>query len=588
MEINRLFDILPYTHKENPREDFLVTKILGEWTTTSTAAAMSMANSLSKGLLQLGVQPGDKIAIITSNNCTDWHILDYALQQIGVVSVPIYSTIIDEDTEFILNNSESKFCFVSDKDLYEKVDRIKSSTPALVGVYCFDNHKNIPYWKEVMELGNEADTLEEVHSISQGIKPQDLVTIIYTSGTTGTPKGVMLSHENILSNVLNSEERVPKSPNAHTKCLSFLPICHIFERMISYLYQYKGFSIYFAESIDKIGDNVKEIQPQFMTVVPRLVEKVYAKIYEKGTASGGIKSKIFLWALSKTEGFVPFSTKNISFRIADALVFKKWRQGLGGNLICMISGSAALSKELAEKFFAAGIPILEGYGLTETSPVISVNALTKDGLRLGSVGKVLNNEEVKLAEDGEILVKGSNVTIGYFKSEEKTKEVFDGDGFFKTGDIGKFEDGFLFITDRKKEMFKTSGGKYVAPQIIENKLKLSRFIEQVMVVGEGQKMPCALIQPDFEFIKNWAKRKNIDLGDGSYEAIAGNEKVKKRIEKEVSKTNESLSKWEQVKKIELTPEVWTIEDGLLTPTLKLKRKAIVKRFHTLYEKMYRE
>ncbi len=588
MEIKRLFDILPFTHENFPREDYLVTKVFGEWEKTSTAVAMSMANNLSQGLLQMGVQPGDKIGIITVNNCTQWHILDFALQQIGVVSVPLYSTISDEDTQFILNNSECKMCFVSDKELFEKVERIKPEVPSLVGNYCFENHKNVPYWKEIIEDGEGIDRLEEVHAISKSIQPQELVTLIYTSGTTGRPKGVMLTHENILSNVMNAEERVPPSNTDHTKCLSFLPICHIFERMITYLYQYKGFSIYFAESIEKIGDNVKEVHPQFMTVVPRLVEKVYAKIYEKGTSAGGLKMKIFLWALKSIENYIPYQGKSFSHRIADAIVFKKWREGLGGNIICLISGSAALSQELAQKFFAAGIPILEGYGLTETSPVISVNTFGEDGFRLGSVGKVLNNEDVKLGSDGEILVKGSNVTQGYYKDEEKTQEAFDENGYFKTGDIGEFRDGFLFITDRKKEMFKTSGGKYIAPQRIENTLKLSRFIEQVMVVGEGQKMPCALVQPDFEFVRNWAKMKSIDLGEGTEEEIAGNAEVKDRIMQEVEEANQKLGKWEMIKKIEVTPEIWTIEAGLLTPTLKLKRKAVKSRYQNLFDDLYRE
>ncbi len=587
MEISRLYDILEYTHKNHPREDYLVTKIFGEWEPTSTTAAMSMVNNLSKGLLAMGVQPGDKVAIITTNNCTPWHIVDFALQQIGVVSVPIYSTITDEDTEFVLNNSETKFCFVSEQELYDKITRIKESVPTLVSTYCFENIKGIPYWKEIIEQGKETDSLDEVYSIKNGIQADDLVTLIYTSGTTGKPKGVMLTHRNILSNIMNSIERVPPSPTDHTKTLSFLPICHIFERMITYLYQYQGYSIYFAESIEKIGDNVKEVQPEFMTVVPRLVEKVYAKIYEKGTTAGGLKSKIFMWALGTIKNYVPYGSKSIGHRIADALVFKKWREGLGGNMICLISGSAALSQELAQKFFAAGIPILEGYGLTETSPVISVNTFGKNGFRLGSVGKVLANEDVKLGEDSEILVKGSNVFQGYYKDEAQTAQAFDEEGYFKTGDIGKFEEGFLFITDRKKDYFKTSGGKYVAPQKIENDLKLSRFIEQAMVVGEGQKMPCAIIQPDFEFIRAWMGRKNIEGGTSDAE-IASNPTVRERIMKEVEAANKKFGNWEKIKMIELTPEPWTIEEGLLTPTLKLKRKAIRSRYEQLYDKMYRE
>ncbi|MGO4710012.1 long-chain fatty acid--CoA ligase [Chryseobacterium sp. 2TAF14] len=428
----------------------------------------------------------------------------------------------------------------------------------------------------------------EVEDLSKAINTQDLATLIYTSGTTGKPKGVMLTHENIVSNVLGSIPRIPKRKSLDykdTRVLSFLPICHIFERMLFYLFQYNGFSIWFAESIEKMGENVKEVKPHYMSVVPRLVEKVYDKIYATGSSAGGIKQKIFFWALDIIQKKKEVSKPSGLFEIiADKLVFKKWREGLGGEIITLVSGSAALSKRLNLMFQNAGIPILEGYGLTETSPVISVNSFGK--MKVGTVGHPLDNLTVKIQEDGEITVKGPSVFKSYFKNEEQTKEVFTEDGFFKTGDIGHIDsEGYLQITDRKKEMFKTSGGKYIAPQTIENLAKASKFIEQIMVVGDGEKMPTALVQPDFEFAKSWAMRNNLSIGTTPQE-IAKSPELKARIEKEIDDINEHLGNWERIKKIELTPEVWGIEGGLLTPTLKLKRKAIKEKFIDLYNKMY--
>jgi long-chain acyl-CoA synthetase len=398
----------------------------------------------------------------------------------------------------------------------------------------------------------------------------------------------MLTHLNIVSNVLASDKRIPRDRKLDyhdARVLSFLPICHIFERMLFYLFQYNGFSIYFAESIEKMGDNIKEVKPHYMSVVPRLIEKVYDRIYDKGTSAGGLKSKIFLWALgvNKNKKGIgkPSGLKEI---IADKLVFSKWREGLGGNIITLVSGSAALSERLNKMFQNAGIPILEGYGLTETSPVISVNSFER--MKIGTVGHVLDNLEVKIQEDGEITVKGPSVFKGYFKNEEMTREAFTEDGFFRTGDIGHIDsEGFLKITDRKKEMFKTSGGKYIAPQVIENQAKASKFIEQIMVVGDGEKMPCAFVQPDFNFARHWAERHKLDIGS-TPEEIAQSRELKERIGKEIDYLNTKLGSWEQIKRFELTPEVWSIDDGLLTPTLKLKRKAIRERFLTLYNRMY--
>ncbi|WP_333853285.1 AMP-dependent synthetase/ligase [Epilithonimonas sp.] len=589
MNIKRIFDFSTQALEKFPNEDCLVTKKNGKWTKTSTAEFVNQGNKISRGLLKLGIKPGDKIGLITSNNRTEWAVMDLGISQIGVVTVPVYPTISEEDYVYIFNNSEIKYCFVSDSDLYKKLANIKPEIPSLVGVFTFDEIDGAPNWNEILDLGENESTQIEVDDLSKAINPEDLATIIYTSGTTGKPKGVQLTHNNLVANVTASTPRIPKDKSIdykELKALSFLPICHVFERMIFYLYLSNGISIYFAESIEKIGDNVKEVRPQYMTVVPRLVEKVYDSIYNKGTAAGGLKSKIFLWSLGIAEKYEIGQPKSFMHTIADKLVFKKWREGLGGNLITLVSGSAALSKRLNNMFHAAGIPILEGYGLTETSPVISVNSFGK--VKAGSVGIPLENVTVRIESDGEIVVKGPSVFKSYYKDEEKTKEAFTDDGYFKTGDIGMIdEDNFLFITDRKKEMFKTSGGKFVAPQVIENLAKASKFIEQIMVVGDGEKMPCAFVQPDFVFAKHWAELHNVKISD-SHKEIAANPAVKSRIEQEIEKINAHLGKWEQIKKIELTPKVWTIDDGLLTPTLKLKRKAIKAEFQDLYDRMYKE
>ncbi len=587
MNVKRIFDFSALALEKFPKEDTLVTKKNGNWIKTSTMEFVNQGNKISRGLLKLGIKPGDKIGLVTSNNRTEWAIMDLGISQIGVVTVPVYPTISEEDYIYIFNNSEIKYCFVSDKDLYKKLTNAKTQIPSLVGVFTFDDIDGAPNWNEILDLGENDLTQDEVDDLAKAINPEDIATIIYTSGTTGKPKGVPLTHNNLVANVLASTPRIPKDKSLdykELKALSFLPICHVFERMIFYLYLSNGISIYFAESIEKIGENVKEVKPQYMTVVPRLVEKVYDSIYNKGTAAGGLKSKIFLWSLGIAEKYEIGQSKTFMHTIADKLVFKKWREGLGGNLITLVSGSAALSKRLNVMFHAAGIPILEGYGLTETSPVISVNSFGK--VKAGSVGIPLENVKVRIESDGEIVVKGPSIFEGYYQDEEKTKEAFTSDGYFKTGDIGILdEDNFLFITDRKKEMFKTSGGKFIAPQVIENLAKASKFIEQIMVVGDGEKMPCALVQPDFAFAKNWAELHNVKISD-SHKEIAANPAVKSRIEKEIENMNQHLGKWEQIKKIELTPKVWTIDDGLLTPTLKLKRKAIKAEFQDLYDRMY--
>lgn len=585
-KVTRLFDFPQYQMEKFNLETTFSTKHQNKWETVSSVQYVDRANQLSRGLIKLGVKPNDKIAIISHNNSADWHIADIGILQTGAQNVPIYPTISAEDYSYILNHSGATYCIVSNEEILEKLNSIKSEVPNLKEVYALRELNGIKSLSEVFKLGEDESLQKEVDTRKNAVSADDLATLIYTSGTTGKPKAVMLSHNNIVSNVLGSEERVPLSSG--DKALSFLPICHIFERMVVYLYQYCGISIHFAESIDKMSDNLKEVKPHVMTVVPRLIEKVFDKINAKGSELSGIKKKLFFWAISLGENFEPYGAKGpfyeFQLSIARKLIFSKWQEGLGGNLKILVSGSAALQPRLARIFGAAGIPVMEGYGLTETSPVIAVNDQNNKGWKIGTVGRMLPNVEVKIAEDGEILCKGPNIMLGYYKDEEKTKESMEGE-YFKTGDIGQIDnDGFLKITDRKKEIFKTSGGKYVAPQLIENQMKQSRFIEQIMVVGEGEKMPCALIQPNFEFVKQWAKRQKLDIIDNK--ALIKDEKVIARIEKEVNKYNQQFGRWEQVKKFELTPDEWSIEEGHLTPTLKLKRRVIKEKYMDLYKAMY--
>ncbi|WP_299390389.1 long-chain fatty acid--CoA ligase [uncultured Gelidibacter sp.] len=586
--ITRIFDIPKYQLENYNLDKALITKYNGEWKSISSKEYVEKANAISRGLLRLGIQPNDKIAVISTNNRTEWHVLDIGILQIGAQNTPIYPTISEQDYEYILNHSESVICFVSDAEVMAKVNAIKDNTK-LRAVYTFDDVKGEKSWNEVLELGKDESNQNEVETRMAAVKPGDLATLIYTSGTTGRPKGVMLSHDNLVSNVLASQKRVPFE-NGKSKSLSFLPVCHVFERMVIYLYQVCGVEIYFAESIDKMSENLQEVKPNVMTAVPRLYEKVYDKIVAKGSDLTGIKKKLFFWAIELGLKYEPYGANGwwyeTQLKLARKLIFSKWKEGLGGELDLMVSGSAALQPRLTKTFAAAGMPIMEGYGLTETSPVIAVNDMRNGGFRVGTVGKIIDKVDVQIAADGEILVKGPNVMLGYFKEPEKTKEVMSGD-YFHTGDIGEIDaDGFLKITDRKKEMFKTSGGKYVAPALIENQLKQSRFIEQIMVIGEGEKMPAALIQPNFEFIKEWIKKKNKNIPLDN-ESIMKSDVVIARIQREIDDANEHFAKWEQVKRFEITPDIWTIEGGHLTPTLKMKRKIIKEMYKDLIEKIYR-
>ena len=589
VKVERLFDIPYYQYKKyNTKKAFNIKKQKGVWEGISCEAYLKEVDDLSKGLLKLGVKPNDKIAVISSNNRTQWHILDIAILQVGAQNIPIYPTITPKDYEYILNHSESVYCFVSNKEIVEKIKAIRDKT-ALKGVFTFDKIKGEEHWSSIFVNKRDKALEKELEIRKSNVKTDDLATIIYTSGTTGQPKGVMLSHKNIISTIVDCSARFPLE-HSPSKAFSFLPVCHIFERMILYLYQYLGVSIYFAQSMDTILEDLKDVCPHIMPAVPRLYEKIYEKIYSKGIDLKGLKRILFFWALDL--GFkYELNNKNgfwyaLQLSIARKLVFSKWKQAFGGNLEIFISGGAPMQERLVRIFYAAGMPLLEGYGLTETSAVVSVNTTVDGQIRFGTVGSVLPHLKVKIAEDGEILVKGPNVMLGYYKNPEKTEEAFK-NGYFCTGDIGKLlKDDYLKIIDRKKEIFKTSGGKYIAPAFLESKLKQSRFIEQVMVVGEGQKMPAALIQPNFEFVKNWIRIKELNIEDNLKE-ICNHTKVIQRIQKEVDACNTHFAKWEQIKQFRLTPEVWSQDLGLFTPTLKMKRKAIIEHYKDLYQDIYK-
>lgn len=589
IEVKRLFDFPYYQLEKYNLNKAFTSKTSGVWESISTQEYINQANQISRGLINLGVKPHDKIAVISSTNRTEWNICDIGVLQTGAQNVPIYPTISKEDYEYILNHSESIYCFVSDEEVLQKINKIKKKTK-LKEVFTFDDIKGEKSWKELLESGKDESNQNVVDDRKSNVKEDDLATLIYTSGTTGKPKGVMLSHRNIVSNVLSSFERVPLD-NGQDKGLSFLPVCHIFERMILYLYQYCGVSTYFAESIEKLSENAQEIKPNVMTAVPRLYEKIYDKIILKGEALTGIKKGLFFWAVNLGLKYEPNGANGWWYEkqlgLARKLIFSKWQAALGGELKLMVSGSAALQSRLTKVFTAAGMPIMEGYGLTETSPVVTVNDQRNNGFKVGTVGKVISGVEVKIAENGEILVKGPNVMQGYFKDEERTNSVIK-NGYFHTGDKGEIDkDGFLKITGRTKEMFKTSGGKYVVPPLLEGELKQSLFIEQVMVIGEGEKMPAAFIQPNFDFIRDWIKHKELNIGDSNEEIIAS-ERIIKRIQKEVDKCNKGFGSWEQIKRFELTPDIWSIDDGHLTPTMKMKRSVIKEIYKDLYEKIYRE
>ena len=584
----RIFDFLTFQLENAPLNNALTTKYNGEWESISTSEYLKLANLISSAFIKLKINSNDKIAMISTNNRTEWSIVDMGIAQIGAVNVPLYPTITSKDYEYILNHSESKYCIVSDKIIYDKIIAVKDNLKYLIDIYSFDKIPGCKHWSELQNLGTENLDNNILSKRKKNIKPSDLATIIYTSGTTGVPKGVMLSHENIVSNVISSTVRLPLDIGEST-ALSFLPVCHIYERVILYIYLYNSIKVYFAESLETIGENLKEVKPNAMTAVPRLLEKVYDKIYSKGQELKGIKRKLFYWAVNLGLSYEPYGKNGFWYefklKIARKLIFSKWKEALGGNLTHISSGSAPLQPRIARIFSAAGMTVAEGYGLTETSPVISVNYLQENGLKFGTVGKVIDGVIVKIEDDGEILCKGPNIMLGYYKDPKLTSQVMSGD-FFRTGDIGIVDmDGFLKITDRKKEIFKTSGGKYIAPQVLENELKQSLFIEQIMIVGEGEKMPGALIQPNFEHVKFWFKENNIQCKD-DLRSICDNIKIIQKIESEIRLHDEKFGNWEQVKKFKLIDEIWSIDGGQLAPNLKVKRKFVKEKYNALIKEIY--
>lgn len=591
-EPRRLFDCLEYHLERTPLEIMLAGKEGGQYKAYSTAAVKDIVDRLSAGLLELGVSCGDmtaegrdKIAILCKNR-PEWVMLDLAVQQIGAILTPIYPTINVNELEFVLNDAQVKYVFVNDEDLFLKVFSLKEKVHSLKDIFTFDHVPNARHWKEVLNLSSP-EKIAAIKPLADNIQYEDLATIIYTSGTTGTPKGVMLSHKNILSNVIACMPCFP--PGENMKSLSFLPLNHIFERMVTFLYLFRGISIYYAESLETIGDNLKEVQPHMFTTVPRLLEKVYDKIMQKGNELTGTKKKLFLWAHGLAEKYEinrdQGAMYNFKLALANKIIFSKWRDGLGGNVKCIVTGGAACQVRLIRIFTAAKITVMEGYGLTETSPVMSVNRFEEDGRRFGTAGKLIDGVEVKIAEDGEILCKGPNIMMGYYKRPDLTAEVIDNDGWFASGDIGDLSpDNFLKITDRKKELFKTSGGKYVAPLPIENRLKESPFIEQVMLVGADKKFVSALIVPSFPNLLDWCRHNGISAMD--HEAVIREPRVLEMYKDLVESFNKYFNHVEQVKKFELLPLEWSVDTGEMTPKLSLKRKVILEKFRDAIARIY--
>ncbi len=580
MELTRLFDIIPYQISKFNKEIAFGRKEEGIWKTYSSKEVQNIIDELSLGFLEQGIQPGEKVAIISENR-PEWNFIDLALQQIGVISVPMYPTITIADYAYIFDHAEVKLIFAGDQTIYDKALQASSGRK----IYSFDRLSEVAHWTEVQGQGKSGD-FNSLAAHKSSVKPEDLFTIIYTSGTTGKPKGVMLTHANVLSNLI-SVSHIMSPPIGTSKVLSFLPLCHIFERTASFCFMYMGYSVYYAENMETIGDNLKEVQPHLFNTVPRLLEKVYDKIVAKGYELTGVKKKLFFWALELGLRNDPAANMgswyDFQLKIANKLIFSKWREALGGNILQINSGASALQPRLARVFWAAGIKVCEGYGLTETSPVVTASIGTKEEIRIGYVGKIVKDVEVKIAQDGEILVKGPNVMQGYYKEPEMTAEVIK-NGWFHTGDIGVLDGRYLKITDRKKEMFKTSGGKYIAPQAMENKFKESPIIEQLIVVGADRNYPGALIVPSFDGLKEFCKRNDIAYTTDA--EMIQNEKVQEKFLNEVEQFNQFFGNWEQIKRFELLDTSWGIETGELTPTMKLKRKVIMEKYADRVEALY--
>ncbi len=592
-ENSRLFDYIDFQLSKFPKADMLSGKENGNWINYSTVEVKDIVNKLSAGLLKLGVSGNDmtienqdKIALVSKNR-PEWLMLDLACQQIGVALCPIYPTTNINELEFIFNDAAVKHAFVSGQEILDKVNIIHDKVPSLINVYSFDTLPDAIFWKILLADITQAD-MEKMEAVKSIIKAEHCATIIYTSGTTGTPKGVMLSHRNIVTNVINSVNSFPFSDDPNARALSFLPLNHIFERMVSFIYISSGASIYYAENLDTIPENLKEVKPTLFSTVPRLLEKTYEKIMAKGAELTGIKRKLFYWSVALANEYDNQKSQSIWYKmqlaLANKLIFSKWREALGGNIKLIVTGGAACQVRLIRIFTAAGIPVYEGYGPTENSPVISVNCKTKGGTKFGTVGIVLQGQQVKLEADGEICVKGPSVMMGYYKKPGLTAETII-DGWLHTGDIGVFEDGkYLKITDRKKELFKTSGGKYVAPQPIENKMKESPFVEQMMVVGAEQKFVGALIVPSVTNLKEWMLHKEIHFT--TIEDAIHNPKVLDLYKELIDSFNKFFNHVEQIKKFELLPNEWTIDSGELTPTLKLKRKVIMEKYKPAVDRIY--
>jgi len=582
-----LFDILPNQLNQFPQKDAVCDKVGGSWRKFSSKACQEIVDKVSLGLLKMEFHPGDKFAIISYNR-TEWTMLDLGILQIGCVDVPLYPNMSPENYEYIFNDSQVKLVFVENEELFIKVKKVITKTPSVKEIYTFNEVNEAKHWTAITNLADES-LRPRLNEIEKAVTQEDLATIIYTSGTTGIPKGVPLTHLNILSNVKSIADIMPMT-NAD-KMLSFLPICHIFERTAVYFYLYLGGSVYFAESIEKVGENLKEVKPNYFTTVPRLMEKIYDKIMDKGRNLSPAKKAIFGWAVNLANHYDPRGENSLFYKarlvVARKLVFSKWMEALGGEVKGIISGAAALQPRLSRIFTAAGATIREGYGLTETSPVLTCNRFKHGDYYLGSVGVPLPGVEIKLSESGEILAKGDNVMKGYYNKPDETKAVIDDEGWFHTGDVGEWIDGkFLKITDRVKEIFKTSGGKFIAPLPIENKMKESNFIGEIMVIGENQKHAAAIIVPQFDFIRKWCTKKCPSVQTN--EEIATSSVVKGRIWKDVEKYNKRFGHIQQIKKIELVPDTWAVDSGELTPTLKLKRRVILAKYKNIIEKIYSE
>lgn len=587
MKISRTFDILDSNIRNYPREVSIAGRYENKWITWSPERYRDEVNLVSYALLAMGLKKGDRVATITGNR-PEWNLVDMALSQAAMVHVPVYPTIGTEEYEYILKHSEVKVIFISNGGIYRKISEVLPSLPSVKEVISFDDTGELRHFSDILETGrkNEESHRPELITIRDSILPSDLLTIIYTSGTTGNPKGVMLSHNNLISNALAINEIHPLG-YGH-RAMSFLPLCHVYERMVNYHFQSKGMSIYYIENMANLTDLINEVKPHVMNTVPRLLEKIYDGIINKGKNLTGIKKQLFFWAVKlglKYELSGKGALYKLKLAIAGKLIFSKWREALGGELILVVSGGAALQQRLARIFWAAGIPVIEGYGLTESSPVIAVNPFIKREVMFGTVGPAIDGVEVKIAEDGEILTRGPHVMMGYYKEPEMTREVIDSEGWLHTGDIGTLVEGkWLKITDRKKEIFKLSAGKYIAPQAIENRLKESLFIEQAMVVGENQKFASALISPNFQFLHDWCSRHEIQYRD-NMELITKKDVIS-RLGKEVTEINKMVGSHEQIKRIRLVAEEWSQITGELSPTLKLKRNLLHKKYGDLIQEIY--